>query len=179
MNIRIILYLFFLFFMGCYSEFSIEDYEVGANGEPPKIMEPVHRIEMVADERNFVLAMGLIHAFLVENRFEPYYSDCFDDVLDIRKHRDGFPCIGLMAERGVPAKMYLRVRFDEVLFHQLDGKNRLKYTVEIYSISNSSVKSAVNRIVDVLRSDVYPKLNQLTTSTEALGNATLSDGSSE
>lgn len=125
---------------GCSDGFRAEDYEVGANGEPPKVLEGlrVYSEQFVADQKNYVLVLGEIHAFLIANQFTPSYSSCFNDILDIRitahieKHKQRFPCVVLQAPKGAPTKAYVSVTVEDVLFNQLDHNNRLIYTVSMY-----------------------------------------------
>ena len=115
---------------GCSDEFRTEDYEAGPNGEPPRVLEgfQVYTKQFTADEKNYVLALGQIHAFLIANSYYPIlYSACFDDVLDIRvtahveRHKKRFPCIALQAENGAPTKAYLSVTIENVMFNQYSG----------------------------------------------------------
>ena len=134
MNIRFSVLLSLACLVGCSGDYPHADQEVGENGEPPKALEQRYQRQFQADEKNYVLALGRIHAFLVENQFSTKYTDCFDDVLDIRKRKKGFSCLVLRAEKGPPTKVYFRVIVDDVNFNQLDDHNRLLYSVEIYSI---------------------------------------------
>src|SRR5262245_43988730 len=124
-----------LLMCGCSDEFRAEDYEVGANGEPPKVLEGfrVYSEQFVAEQKNeqknYVLALGKIHAFLIANQYSPFYSSCFDDILDIRitahveKHKLRFPCVVLQAPKGAPTKAYVGVTVEDVFFNQLDDNN--------------------------------------------------------
>lgn len=148
-----------LLMSGCSDGVRAEDYEVGANGEPPKALEGlrVYSKQFVADQKNYVLALGKIHAFLIANRYAPLYSSCFDDVLDIRvtalteKHKQRFPCVVLQAPKGAPTKAYVGVTVEDVMFNQLDDNNRLIYTVSMYG----------QDLAKVFVSDVEPTLREL------------------
>jgi hypothetical protein len=147
---------------GCSDEFPIEDFEVGQNGEPPKALHGVYHKQFVVDEKNYVNAFGLIHVFLIENQFYAKYTQCFDDVLDIRKRsRAGFSCIALQAEQGPPTKVYLRVIVDEVFFNQLDRDNRLKYTVEMYAIERYTSNGVGEQLVQAFEAGTGEKLANL------------------
>lgn len=128
--------------LGCSDEYSkIEkDYQVGPNGEPPKALKMVYAKEFVAEQKNYVRALGEIHAFLIENHFFPVvYNACFGDVLDIgitahiEKHKRAFPCVAVQSTKGAElTDTYLRVSINDVKFNQLDHNNRVIYTVEIF-----------------------------------------------
>jgi hypothetical protein len=145
---------------GCSDGFRAEDYEVGTNGEPPKVLEGlrVYSEQFVADQKNYVLVLGKIHAFLIANQYTPFYSSCFDDILDIRvtayveKHKQRFPCVVLQAPKGAPTKAYVGVTVEDVLFNQLDHNNRLIYTVSMYGRED---------LAKVFASDVEPGLQEL------------------
>ena len=123
---------------GCPDDFREEDYYAGQNGEPPKKLKLVYSKKFVAEQKNYVRALGEIHAFLIENDFYPVYRSCFHDVLDIiitadvKKHKEAFPCVAVGAEKGAPTKIYLTLVIDEVMFNQLDHNNRLMFTVSMY-----------------------------------------------
>jgi hypothetical protein len=122
---------------GCSAEDREEDYEAGPNGEPPKALESmrVYAKQFTADQSNYVLALGKIHAFLVADGYEPIaYTSCFGEVPNaIGEGREKqFPCVALHAQKGVPTKAHLVVTVDEVRFNQLDHNNRLAYTVSIF-----------------------------------------------
>ncbi len=123
---------------GCSDNFREGDYYAGPNGEPPKALKQVYSKKFVAEEKNYVRALGEIHAFLIENDFYPVYRTCFNDVLDIRitadvkNHKEAFPCVAVGAEKGAPTKIYLNLVIDEVKFNQLDHNNRLMFTVSMY-----------------------------------------------
>lgn len=154
------LFIIVLLMSGCSDGFREEDYEVGANGEPPKVLEGfrVYSEQFVADEKNYVLVLGEIHAFLVANQYAPLYSPCFDDILDIRvtayveKRKQRFPCVVLQAPKGSPAKAYVDVTVQDALFNQLDGNNRLIYTVSMYGRED---------LAKVFASDIEPTLKEL------------------
>lgn len=127
--------------VGCSEQFSSEDFEVGPDGEPPKILEGmrVYEKRFVAEQKNYVLAFGRIHAFLIANDYYPVvYRPCFGDVLDIKvtadvkRYKQRFPCVAVQAEFGVPTKSYLNITIEEVKFNQLDHDNRLIYTVAMF-----------------------------------------------
>ena len=88
---------------GCSDEFRSADYEAGPNGEPPKVLEGLQTYtkQFVADQKNYVLALGNIHAFLLANDYYPLYPSCFADILDIhvtadtKRHEERFPCVAL------------------------------------------------------------------------------------
>ena len=130
----------FMVVFGCSDEFSTKDFEVGPNDEPPKTLKNIYTKEFVADQKNYVRALGEVHAFLIENNFFPViYNQCFRDVLDIRvtadskKNKDAFPCVAVQSTKGAEyTHTYLRVSIVDVKFNQLDHNNRLIYTVEIY-----------------------------------------------
>lgn len=155
------LFLFLLCLVGCSDASSYEDQEVGPNGEPPKALQLIYQKQFIAEERNYVLALGLIHAFLVEHHFAITYTRCFDDVLDVRKRGKGFTCLALQAERGPPTKTYVRVRVDEVLFNQLDGDNRLSLSVEIYVLDGYVKNGKGAQLVDGFTAGVETGLAQL------------------
>jgi hypothetical protein len=137
-----------------------DEYEVGANGEPPKALEGsrVYTRQFVADQKNYVLALGNIHAFLIANQYMPHFSACFDDILNIRvtayieKRKQRFPCIVLQAPKGSPTKAYVEVSVQDVFFNQLDGNNRLIYTVSMHGRED---------LAKVFASDVEPVLQAL------------------
>lgn len=145
---------------GCSDEFRAGDYVPGPNGEPPKALKPfqVYSKEFVAEQKNYVLALGQIHAFLIANDFATLYPSCFGDVLDIRvtadieRHRKRFPCVALQAEKGAPTKAYLSVTVNDVMFNQLDDNNRLIYTVSMFGKEELAVAFA---------SEVEPALRRL------------------
>lgn len=146
--------------LGCSNEYSTEGYEVGPNGEPPKALKSVYSKKFVAEQKNYVRALGEVHAFLIANEFFPVvYKPCFGDVLDIRitadieKHKTAFPCVAVQSTKGAElTNTYLRVVIDEVKFNQLDYNNRLVYTVEIFG--NEGLNG-------VFSSDVEPNLIKL------------------
>jgi len=159
---RTIIIFLFLCCVGCSDEFPIENFKVGPNGEPPKALHRVYHKEFVADEKNYVNVFGLIHAFLIEHQFSTKYTQCFDDVLDIRKRsRKEFSCNALQAEKGPPTKVYLRIIVNEVLFNQLDRDNRLKYTVEIYVIERYTSNGVGRQLVRAFETSAGTKLTQL------------------
>ncbi|MCU7798530.1 MAG: hypothetical protein KZQ75_15495, partial [Candidatus Thiodiazotropha sp. (ex Myrtea spinifera)] len=119
-----------------------KDNTVGPNGEPPKHLQKSYTKEFIVEEKNYVKALGLIHAFSVENAFYPKYNQCFNDVLDIKvianidKYNSTFPCIALQAEKGAPAKAYLTSRITKVEFNQLNGDNKLTLSIDIYGLES-------------------------------------------
>lgn len=127
-------------------KFPAENFEPGPNGEPPKALPKVYSKQFFADQRNYVTALGMVHAFLIDNQFSTAYSRCFNDVLDIRvtanieEHKRAFPCVVLQAQQGAPTKVYLSVTVDDVWFNQLDHNDRLGYTVSIYGREDSATK---------------------------------------
>jgi hypothetical protein len=145
---------------GCSDEFRAGDYEAGAKGEPPKVLEGlrVYSEKFVADQKNYVLVLGEIHAFLIANQFTPFYSSCFNDILDIpitahvEKDKQRFPCVVLQAPKGAPTKAYVNVTVEDVLFNQLDHNNRLIYTVSMYGRED---------LAKVFTYDVAPDLRKL------------------
>ncbi|HTO40236.1 MAG TPA: hypothetical protein VL026_04610 [Rhizomicrobium sp.] len=151
-----------LLMYGCSNDFRAEDYAAGRNGEPPRALKPfrVYSREFVAEQKNYVLALGQIHAFLIANNFSTSYPSCFNDVLDIRvtaniaKHKKRFPCVALQAEKGSPTKIYLNVTIDDVMFNQLSHNNRLIYTVSIFGR---------NDLTNTFASVVEPRLRTLYT----------------
>lgn len=128
--------------LGCSEEFRAEDYNPGPNGEPPKKLELVYSKEIIAEEKNYVRALGEIHAFLVENDFSPIYRSCFTEALDVRltidpkRQRENFPCVVIMAVKGAPTKIYLSVVIEEIKFNQLNDDNRLVLTVSMYGLED-------------------------------------------
>lgn len=128
--------------VGCSDEYSkIEkDYQVGPNGEPPKALKIIYTKKFVAEEKNYVRALGEIHTFLIENEFFPVvYNACFGDVLNIRitahieKHKKAFPCVAVQSTKGAElTDTYLRVSINDVKFNHLDHNNRVIYTIEIF-----------------------------------------------
>jgi hypothetical protein len=138
--------------LGCSDEFSTKDFEVGPNGEPPKALKKIYTKKFVAEQKNYVRALGEVHAFLIENDFFPViYNQCFKDVLDIRvtahnkKSKDAFPCVAVQSTKGAEyAHTYLRVSVVDVKFNQLDHNNRLVYTVEIYGRPGAEAVFAVS-----------------------------------
>lgn len=154
---------------GCSDEFRNEDYEVGPNGEPPRILDGLefYKKEFVSDEKNYVLALGRIHAFMIANDFYPLYPSCFTDVLDIRvtadveMHEKRFPCVALQAEKGAPIKAYLSVTVKDVMFNQLDHNNRLVYTVSMFGRDD---------LAKLFTSDVEPSLRDLYTNKSSTGS---------
>ena len=129
-------------FLGCSEEYKGEDYNPGSNGEPPKKLELVYSKKIIVEEKNYVRALGEIHAFLVENDFSPVYRSCFTHALDVRltidpkRHRENFPCVVIMAVKGAPTKIYLSVVIEEVKFNQLNDDNRLALTVSMYGLAD-------------------------------------------
>lgn len=158
-----------LLMCGCSDEFRSEDYEVGPTGEPPRILDglQVYKKEFVSDEKNYVLALGRIHAFIIANDFYPLYPSCFSDVLDIRvtanveMHEKRFPCVALQAEKGAPIKAYLSVTVEDVMFNQLDHNNRLIYTVSMFGRDD---------LAKLFASDVEPGLRDLYTDISSSGS---------
>jgi len=149
-----------LLMLGCSDDYRRQDYEAGSNGEPPKVLEQhkVYTAKLVAEQKNYVLALGQIHSFLITNDFLVVYPSCFDDVLDIRvtaiveKHKKRFPCVVLQGVRGLPVKVYLSVTVEDVMFNQLDGNNRLIYTVSMFGEDD---------LVRTFKSEVAPALEKL------------------
>lgn len=123
---------------GCSDGFRDNDYTVGSKGEPPKALKLVYSRKFTVEQKNYVKALGEIHAFLIENNFHPYYRSCFHDVLDIRvtasikKHKEAFPCVLISAVKGDLTNLYFNVAVDEVMFNQLDSNNRLILTINMY-----------------------------------------------
>ena len=79
------LFIIVLMICGCSDEFQSEDYAAGPNGEPPKVLKGVktYTKQFVADQKNYMLALGNVHSFLIANHYYPFYTSCLDDVLDI------------------------------------------------------------------------------------------------
>ena len=154
---------------GCSDEFRSADYEAGPNGEPPKVLEGLQTYtkQFVADQKNYVLALGNIHAFLLANDYYPLYPSCFDDILDIhvtadtKRHEERFPCVALQAEKGAPTKAYLSVTVEDVMFNQLDHNNRLICTVSIFGRED---------LAKLFASNVEPDLHVLYTGGSSSGN---------
>jgi hypothetical protein len=146
--------------LGCSDEWSSEGYEVGPNGEPPKALKNVYSKKFLAEQKNYVRALGEIHAFLIANDFFPVvYKPCFADVLDIRvtanieKYKKAFPCVAVQSTKGAElTNTYFRVSIDDVKFNQLDSNNRLIYRVEIFGKED---------LKGVFAADVEPSLNRL------------------
>ena len=144
---------------GCSDGFRADDYEAGRNGEPPRALEPFHVYtkEFVAEEKNYVLALGRVHAFLIANDFSTFYPSCFGDVLDIRvtsipeNRKERFPCVALQAEKGSPTKIYLSVTVEDVMFNHTEN-SRLIYTVAMFGRED---------LVGMFTSDVEPGLRDL------------------
>jgi len=120
---------------------STKDYEVGPNGEPPKALKESYTNTFKIDQKNYVIALGEIHKFLIENSFYPIiYSECFDATLDVRvtanleRYSETYPCDVVQAEKGTPEKAYLVAGIEEVKFNQLDDDNRLLIQVKIYGL---------------------------------------------
>lgn len=162
--LNIILFGFIPLLFSCSDQFNPDDYEAGSNGEPPKALAMFegYSQQFIADEPNYVKAMGEIHKFLILYHFLPKYTECFNDVLDIRKLLPSsgvFPCVALQALRGVPTKTYLRVRIDEVKFNQLDKNNRVIYTVQIYRVDKSGNYYKNDKLRNSFISDVEPILS--------------------
>ena len=138
--------------LGCSDEYSTKDYEVGPNGEPPKALKKIYTKNFLSEQKNYVRALGEVHAFLIENDFFPViYNACFRDVLDIRvtadieKHKRAFPCIAVQSTKGAEAtNTYLRVLINDVKFNQPDHNNRVIYTVEIYGREGLDAVFAAN-----------------------------------
>jgi len=161
MMFRATVFVFLLCLLGCSDASSSADQEVGSNGEPPKALQLIYQKQFVAEEKNYVLAFGFIHAFLVERQFSVKYSRCFDDVLDVRKRGKGFTCLALQAEQGPPTKTYVRVKVEEVLFNQLDDNNRLSFSVEIYVLDGYVKNGKGALLVDGFTTDVETELVSL------------------
>ena len=123
---------------GCSDGFGENDYTVGPKGEPPKALKLVYSRKFTAEQKNYVKALGEIHAFLIENKFDPYYRSCFSDVLDIKvtanikKHKEAFPCVLISAAKGDLTNLYFSVTMYDVMFNQLDNNNRLMFTINMY-----------------------------------------------
>ena len=145
---------------GCSDEFSPKGYEVGPHGEPPPALKLVYRKEFVAAQKNYVLALGEIHAFLIENGFQSTFREqCFGDVMDIRvtahirRHKEAFPCVVIQATKGSElTEVYLRVTVNEVDFNRADRDNRVGLTVHMYG---------KNVFVPTFASNVEPDLQKL------------------
>lgn len=139
---------------GCSDEYQEEDFEPGANGEPPRILKDAssYTRQFKAAEKNYVAALGQIHIFMVANEFSTKYTPCFDDVLNILERQSGkrFPCVALLGVKGAPPKAYLSVAIDNALFNQLNGDDHLTYTVSIYGRPDlaSSFTSDIEPILD-------------------------------
>jgi hypothetical protein len=146
------------FLAGCSDRFEENDYTVGPKGEPPKALKLVYSRKFTAEQKNYVKALGEIHAFLIENNFSTYYRSCFSDVLDIRvtanvkKHKEAFPCVLISAARGDLTNLYLNVTIDDVMFNQLDSNNRLILTVNMYGKDD---------LVAPFSKNIEPNLNKL------------------
>lgn len=138
--------------LGCADEYSIKDHEIGPNGEPPKALKKIYTKKFESEQKNYVRALGEVHAFLIENDFSPVtYNACFKDVLDIRitanseKHKKAFPCVAVQSTKGAEVtNTYLRVSINDVKFNQLDHNNRVIYTVEIYGKEGPDAVFAAN-----------------------------------
>lgn len=139
MNIFSLIFFVLLFLLSGYdSDFNEEDYNVGANGEAPKIMALLYSKQFTSSEENYFKSLGSIHAFLIRNNFFPIYKkECLFDVIDITKHYNFPQCMILQEEKGDPPKAYIVVTIDDVFFYQYDRDNRFLYTVNIYSFSGS------------------------------------------
>lgn len=158
MNIRLSFLFALACLVGCSGDYPHADQEVGENGEPPKALRQVYHEQFRADEKNYVIALGRIHAFLVENQFSTKYTDCFDDVLDITKRKKGFSCLALRAEQGPPTKVYFRVVVEEVNFNQLDGNNRLLYAAEMYALNRYVKEGIADQLIQDFETGVGSKL---------------------
>lgn len=159
---RPFIFFSFLLFAACADELPHTGQEVGANGEPPKALVRVYGEQFLAEDKNYVLALGLIHTFLVENQFSTKYTECFDDVLDVRKrNKKGFSCIVLQAEQGPPTKVYFRVIVDEVLFNQLDENNRLFFSVEMYVLDGYVKSGVAEQLIQAFETGIGTELSVL------------------
>lgn len=158
MRVQLLILPLMLCFFGCSERSLIEGQEVGTNGEPPRDLPIIYQKQFVAEEKNYVLALGLVHSYLVENDFYAKYTDCFDHVLDVRKRKPGFSCLALRAEKGPPTKVYFRVLIDEVLYNQLDGNNRLKYTLEMYALEYYKDNGVADDLIHSLESGIELEL---------------------
>ncbi|WP_157719171.1 hypothetical protein [Halopseudomonas salegens] len=153
--VRAIIVFTFLLAAGCSEPYPAADQEIGPNGEPPEALELIYQKQFLAEEKNYVLAFGIVHRFLVDNQFSVSYNPCFDDVLNIRKRKKGFTCIAVQADQGPPTKVYFRLIVDEVLFNQLDNDNRWFFSIEIYGFGSEQ------SLIDDFSAAVEPGLAQL------------------
>ncbi|WP_417222881.1 hypothetical protein [Amphritea sp.] len=159
---RVFMLLVIVFLVGCSEPYPAADQEIGVKGEPPKALVRAYHQQFQAADKHYVLALGFIHAFLVEQGFSVNYTRCFDDVLDVTKRTQaGFSCIALQAEQGPPTKVYVRVVIDEVLFNQLDGNNRLLLSVELFALKGYLQNGTTERLIDAFDIDVARVLSQL------------------
>lgn len=133
---------------------------LGPKGEPPAALKLAYGKKFVAEQKHYIRALGEIHAFLLENMFHPHYRQCFTDVLDIRvtadtaKYKETFPCIAFYASVGEMPRIYIAVSVDEVKFNQLDGNNRVTFTVGIYGDVKQDLINKFSMLVE-------PSLRQL------------------
>jgi len=156
---RVVILLLIGVLAGCFEKYPAVDQEIGVNGEPPKALVQVYHQQFSATEKHYVLALGYVHAYLVEHDFATRYTPCFDDVLDVTKRTQaGFSCIALQAEQGPPTKVYVRVVIDEVLFNQLDGNNRLLFTVEMFVLERYRQDGTADRLIEAFDADVKASL---------------------
>ncbi|WP_143024573.1 hypothetical protein [Phytopseudomonas seleniipraecipitans] len=146
------------FLAGCSDGFEENGYTVGPKGEPPKALKLGYSRKFTVEQKNYVKALGEIHAFLIENKFSPYYRPCFSDVLDIRvtanikKNKETFPCVLVGAAKGELTNVYFNVTIDDVMFNQLDNNNRLILTVNMYGKDGLAAPFSKN---------IEPKLTKL------------------
>lgn len=156
-NLTLALFLL-LSTVGCLGDHSAQGQEVGPNGEPPQDLVLVYQKQFITEEKNYVLALGHIHAYLTEQAFQVRYTRCFDDVLDVRIRSKGLSCLALMAEKGPPTKVYFRVLIDQVLFNQLDHDNRLLYSLEMYVLEHYRQNGIADELLRSLNSSIGGEL---------------------
>lgn len=146
-----------------------EIYLPGPKGEPPKTMKAAYKKQFFAEEKNYFFAVGEMHSFLLENSLHPVYKECLSNVLDIRvrsnTNKPAFPCVLVSASTGDGApKRYIYFSVDDVKFNQLDGNNRLSFTIGIYGyndIRHMGDEYNTSHLVDYFSKNVEPKLIRL------------------
>ena len=146
---------------GCSDEFSSVDRRLGPNGEPPKAFSQVYKEQFISSERNYVTALGMIHSYLIDNQYYPEYTSCLNDVLDVTKRKKGFACLVVKARKGAPEHNYLLITIDEVLFNQLDGNNRFKYTIEMHAHGGDTWNTNATLLAESFKKSVRENLISL------------------
>jgi hypothetical protein len=148
---------------GCSNgEFGTEADYPGPRGEPPKTLKVAYKKQFIAEQKNYLIAVGEMHSFLLTNTYHPHYRECLTDVLDIRvtantgKHGAAFPCVLVSASKGDGSpEIYLSFSVDDVKFNQLDGNNRVVFTVGIFGYADKDLTDSFSKNVEPKLSGLY------------------------